>query len=631
MCFHSRSAIISAILLSSVLLTPVTAQSLDYVLKQSYVSPNPVDDARFGYSIAITGSNVFISAPHECCYGGNASKKGKVYQFDLDGTWIRMFDHPDPTGVYGTTMGQSIGADGNILVIGDGMASIVGIPWASSGQIFVFDITSGSLSHVLWPPVLAHATRFGSVVAISGTNLVAGAFDALGGIGEAHLFDASTGVFLRTFANPSPDAGDGFGVHVAVDGNAVLIGASRDDTTASDGGAAYLFDAATGAVLQTFLDPTPATSGQFGFNVSIQGNRALIASSSFEYHLFDTDTGLLLRTITSSGCGQQSAVFGGKVLARCSHAPSGTVRAFDGQSGALVQTIANPTLTQDFFGSSIDAELDNLAIGARQADTAAVDGGAAYLYTLEGSDSDSDGDGVPDDEDMCPGGDDYIDTDMDGVADHCDPCPNDDENDVDGDGVCGDIDICFDGNDNDNADGDSLPDFCDACPLDPENDADGDGLCESDDNCATAANSDQADTDEDGAGDACDSDIDGDGVGNGDDNCVFDGNSDQVDTDGDGAGDACDTDLDGDGVLDADDACVPSSVGEVVNASGCGISSLCPCAHPDGGDKWKNHGAYVSCVARASEDFVAEGLMTEAEKDATVSAAGESSCGHKNQ
>ena len=90
-------------------------------------------------------------------------------------------------------------------------------------------------------------------------------------------------------------------------------------------------------------------------------------------------------------------------------------------------------------------------------------------------------------------------------------------------------------------------------------------------------------------------------------------------------------DLDGDGVLDADDACVPSSVGEVVNASGCGISSLCPCAHPDGGDKWKNHGAYVSCVAHAAQDFVDEGLMTETEKGVVVSTAGESSCGHKNQ
>lgn len=52
---------------------------------------------------------------------------------------------------------------------------------------------------------------------------------------------------------------------------------------------------------------------------------------------------------------------------------------------------------------------------------------------------------------------------------------------------------------------------------------------------------------------------------------------------------------------------------------------ICPCDN-----EWKNHGAYVSCVAQASEDFVDLGLITEAEKGAIVSAAGKSACG-KNE
>ena len=46
---------------------------------------------------------------------------------------------------------------------------------------------------------------------------------------------------------------------------------------------------------------------------------------------------------------------------------------------------------------------------------------------------DSDGDGVPDAEDVCPGEDDGIDTDQDGVPNGCDTCPRDPDNDVDGD------------------------------------------------------------------------------------------------------------------------------------------------------------------------------------------------------
>ena len=140
---------------------------------------------------------------------------------------------------------------------------------------------------------------------------------------------------------------------------------------------------------------------------------------------------------------------------------------------------------------------------------------------------DEDGDGVPDNEDICPGFDDTVDSDFDSIPDGCDACPLDADNDADGDGICGDIDVCPGGDDTQNADGDTLPDFCDACPVDPENDADGDGICESDDNCPTKDNPDQTDTDGDTEGNACDSDDDDDGVPDDGDNCPLDANLDQ--------------------------------------------------------------------------------------------------------
>ena len=54
------------------------------------------------------------------------------------------------------------------------------------------------------------------------------------------------------------------------------------------------------------------------------------------------------------------------------------------------------------------------------------------------------------------------------------------------------------------------------------------------------------------------------------------------------------------------------------------IDQLYPCEGP-----WKNHGQYVSAVSHAAEDFVTFGLITEAEKDAIVSEAAQSSCGKK--
>ena len=164
---------------------------------------------------------------------------------------------------------------------------------------------------------------------------------------------------------------------------------------------------------------------------------------------------------------------------------------------------------------------------------------------------DTDGDGICDTDDQCPGFDDNVDTDGDGISDGCDtcndlvdtdgdgvsdcvdqeinsPCPNNvDANgvslDSDGDGVCDDLDSCplgddtvdSDGddvpdscdacegsNDSVDSDGDGLPDGCDDCPNDPENDSDGDGVCGDLDICP--GGDDNLDSDGDGIPDFCD-------------------------------------------------------------------------------------------------------------------------------
>ena len=101
--------------------------------------------------------------------------------------------------------------------------------------------------------------------------------------------------------------------------------------------------------------------------------------------------------------------------------------------------------------------------------------------------ADTDGDGVPDACDACPG---HVggaaDSDRDGLGDDCDPCPADADNDADGDGLCATVD---------------------PCPLDRRNDADGDGLCAPVDNCPTIPNASQSDSDGDGRGDACEGQV----------------------------------------------------------------------------------------------------------------------------
>ncbi len=145
---------------------------------------------------------------------------------------------------------------------------------------------------------------------------------------------------------------------------------------------------------------------------------------------------------------------------------------------------------------------------------------------------DSDGDEVCDDQDICPLGDDNIDTDGDGIPDACD-C--DELGDADGDFICDDEDICPLGDDLIDTDGDGIPDACDCDEL---GDADGDFVCDDEDICPLG--DDLIDTDGDGIPDACDCDgLDADGDFVCDDEDICPDGDDLVDSDGDGIPDDC--------------------------------------------------------------------------------------------
>ena len=84
------------------------------------------------------------------------------------------------------------------------------------------------------------------------------------------------------------------------------------------------------------------------------------------------------------------------------------------------------------------------------------------------------------------------------------------------------------------------------------------------------------------------------------------------------------TDLDGDGIPDTADECPNTPLCTVVNSQGCSIDQLAPCEGP-----WRNHGQYMAAVAQAAGQFLAEGLISDKEKDALISTAAKSACGSK--
>jgi hypothetical protein len=83
-----------------------------------------------------------------------------------------------------------------------------------------------------------------------------------------------------------------------------------------------------------------------------------------------------------------------------------------------------------------------------------------------------------------------------------------------------------------------------------------------------------------------------------------------------------DSDADDDGVVDSMDECPGTPPGVAVSSGGCSIEQLVPCDGP-----WRNHGQYVSAIARTARAFAAAGLITAEQQRDIINAAAGSNCG----
>jgi hypothetical protein len=93
-----------------------------------------------------------------------------------------------------------------------------------------------------------------------------------------------------------------------------LVGAPFDDTAGPDTGAAYLFDGATGALLQTFLVPGAVPNAQCARAVAALGGDALVICHGA--YLFDAGTALVRQRLRHACASHGSRAAGGRQLWR---------------------------------------------------------------------------------------------------------------------------------------------------------------------------------------------------------------------------------------------------------------------------------------------------------------------------
>jgi hypothetical protein len=305
------------------------AQATPFELTQTFDDPTPVGDDRFGGSVAIDGNNVLIGATGASEPRASGTFDGQAHLFNATtGALLQTFRNPTPTN--NDQFGGSVSISGKNVLIGAFRDDTNG---PNTGQAHLFDATTGALLQTFNDPAPASGAFFGSSVTVSDNNVLIGARQAAGG-GAAHLFDATTGALLRTFSNPqSANFPRSFGSSVSISGNNALIGASGNTGATFNSGVAYLYNMTTGALLQTFDNPGSGSNGNdfFGGSVSLSGNNVLIGVSGHDRddiygpdvgraYLFDATSGALLQTFddpTPTGgdrFGDSVAMFGNNVL-----------------------------------------------------------------------------------------------------------------------------------------------------------------------------------------------------------------------------------------------------------------------------------------------------------------------------
>jgi FG-GAP repeat len=257
-------------------------------------------------SLAAISSAVHATSPLFKLAAPADISTGNAFGFDVatDGTTIvvgsRIFGAPGAAYLYdahtGAPIAKLIHAGALVDQFGttvavQGKKAVVG-SWQGA---FIYDFSDGS--HIVETPLVPTGglvNMFGVSVDISGNTVIVGANDEnrLGDFtGAAYLFDASTGAQLAKLTANDAQSGDNFGIDVAIDGTVALVGSPLSKPGGILKGAVYQFDASPGVTLgqqqAKYVVPNPtAANPTFGYSLDIFGNRIVAEEAYGETHLW---------------------------------------------------------------------------------------------------------------------------------------------------------------------------------------------------------------------------------------------------------------------------------------------------------------------------------------------------------
>lgn len=240
--------------------------------------PSRPGEGKFGYSVAISGNTLAIGVPNP--YG-----QGRVYVYQCaNAVWSEVALLKASDGTMGDQFGLTVAIAGNQVIVGDPLASVVGI--SGYGKVYVFDgnqnwsqtqtlISSGNTN-----------SNFGAALSVSGDLLAVGEPGATDSgetdAGAVYMYSLSNGTWNESTNVITPDhvdAGDEFGFSVSLDNTNLIIGAPGTDTAGTtDQGAAYLYEESAGTWQQNtkFVQTDAPQDASLGSEVMISNDTAWV-------------------------------------------------------------------------------------------------------------------------------------------------------------------------------------------------------------------------------------------------------------------------------------------------------------------------------------------------------------------
>jgi WD40 repeat protein len=254
-------------------------------LSRSIAFPSPVIspiENAVGNDVAVLDNNILIGAPQD---GSLGNKTGRAYLYDaVTGASIRTFESPSPDK--DDSFGGAVALTNDHVIVGAYGDDTDG---TNAGQVYVFNRITGELLNTLRSPSPNANEYFGIYAAIEGDRLLVGGVGSTDGRGEAFLYDVNTGDLIAELSPPANIGQARFGSGVEIHNGIAAVGAPYATINGIRSGTVYLYDATSGAYLQTLPSPNPQDHASYGSGIAMSGNTVVVAAFSETW--FDFENG----------------------------------------------------------------------------------------------------------------------------------------------------------------------------------------------------------------------------------------------------------------------------------------------------------------------------------------------------